>query len=252
MTGINTVIFYSTTIFALAGVQNAFLGTVMVGVLNVIITCLSGYLVDKAGRKILLTTGTWIMFISLVLLGGILLAEHISAGVISIVSVGSMLLYVFGFAIGIGAVQWVVVGEVVPTKIRSKAYSIFVTSNWTANLVISLVTLSLIEALGKAVAPEGSTEAKRQQMGVAVLYLLFSGMCILCLLFLYFLVPETKHPHDDHHPQEGEQEAESVGNGNGATNSTGKKIVSPKNRILGGRQQSGTEALLDQPASSIV
>ncbi len=57
MTGINTVIFYSTTIFALAGVENAFLGTVMVGVLNVVITTLSGYLVDKAGRKILLTRG---------------------------------------------------------------------------------------------------------------------------------------------------------------------------------------------------
>jgi hypothetical protein len=31
-----------------------------------------------------------------------------------------VLMYVMGFAIGLGAVQWVVVGEVVPTKIRSK------------------------------------------------------------------------------------------------------------------------------------
>lgn len=202
MTGINTVIFYSTTIFALAGVENAFLGTVLVGVLNVIITMLSGYLVDKAGRKVLLTTGTWIMLSSLVLLGGILLPDNVPKAAISIVAVGSMLLYVFGFAIGIGAVQWVVVGEVVPTKIRSKAYSIFVTSNWTANLVISLVTLSLIDSLGRAVAPVGATTAKEQQMGVAVLYLLFAGMCALCLLFLYFMVPETKHEHDDHEPHQ--------------------------------------------------
>ncbi len=200
MTGINTVIFYSTTIFALAGVKNAFLGTVLVGVLNVVITMVSGYLVDKAGRKVLLTTGTWIMLVSLVLLGAILLPDNVPAIAISIVAVGAMLLYVFGFAIGIGAVQWVVVGEVVPTKIRSKAYSIFVTSNWTANLVISLVTLSLIDALGKAVAPADAEKAKQQQMGVALLYLCFAGMCVLCLLFLYFMVPETKHEHDDDHP----------------------------------------------------
>lgn len=197
MTGINTVIFYSTTIFALAGVENAFLGTVLVGVLNVFITMVSGYLVDKAGRKVLLTGGTWIMLISLLLLGGILLAENVPALAISIVAVGSMLLYVFGFAIGIGAVQWVVVGEVVPTKIRSKAYSIFVTSNWTANLLISLVTLSLIDTLGEAVAPAGALKAKQQQMGVALLYFCFAGMCVLCLLFLYGMVPETKHEAKD-------------------------------------------------------
>ena len=267
MTGINTVIFYSTTIFALAGVQNAFLGTVMVGVLNVVITTLSGYLVDKAGRKILLTLGTWIMFISLLLLGGILLPEGVSPTAISIVAVGAMLLYVFGFAIGIGAVQWVVVGEVVPTKIRSKAYSIFVTSNWTANLVISLVTLSLIDALGQAVAPAGAPLEEERQMGVAVLYLLFSAMCALCLAFLYLRVPETRHAHDDHEHQEevtGEETA-AVAGGEGEQPVTaagappaGKKmLISPKNRTLmmggAGRQQSGTETLLkDEEPSSIV
>lgn len=268
MTGINTVIFYSTTIFALAGVQNAFLGTVMVGVLNVVITTLSGYLVDKAGRKILLTLGTWIMFISLLLLGGILLPEGVSPTAISIVAVGAMLLYVFGFAIGIGAVQWVVVGEVVPTKIRSKAYSIFVTSNWTANLVISLVTLSLIDALGQAVAPAGAPLEEERQMGVAVLYLLFSGMCALCLAFLYLRVPETRHAHDDHEHQEEEvtgEETAAVAGGEGEQPVTaagappaGKKmLISPKNRTLmmggAGRQQSGTETLLkDEEPSSIV
>lgn len=263
MTGINTVIFYSTTIFALAGVQNAFLGTVMVGVLNVVITTLSGYLVDKAGRKILLTLGTWIMFVSLVLLGAILLAKDVAAATLSIVAVGSMLLYVFGFAIGIGAVQWVVVGEVVPTKIRSKAYSIFVTSNWTANLVISLVTLSLIDALGRGLAPGAPLEQERQT-GVAVLYLLFSGMCLLCLAFLYFMVPETRHAHDDHHEQEQEQGLEqdlataagappSSSSGASSSNNNKKTLSSPKNRTLmmGGRQQSGTETLLNQPASMV-
>jgi hypothetical protein len=60
MTGINTVIFYSTTIFKMAGVQNAFLGTVLVGVLNVLMTMVSGYMVDKAGTSLArMPTITW-------------------------------------------------------------------------------------------------------------------------------------------------------------------------------------------------
>jgi uncharacterized membrane protein YhdT len=210
------------------------------------------------------------MAVSLLLLGGILLPKNVGSAAISIVAVGSMLLYVFGFAIGIGAVQWVVVGEVVPTKIRSKAYSIFVTSNWTANLVISLVTLSLIDALGRGVAPAGASLEEQRQMGVAVLYLLFSGMCLLCLLFLYRMVPSSHddHGHDEHEQveEEVEEEEEVVVSdpgkgGSQATaagappSSSGKKmVVSPKNRTLmvaGKKAESGAEALLNEPASMV-
>ncbi len=203
------------------------------------------------------------MWASLMLLGGILLPKNVSAGAISIVAVGSMLLYVFGFAIGIGAVQWVVVGEVVPTKIRSKAYSIFVTSNWTANLVISLVTLSLIDALGRGVAPEGASIEQQRQMGVAVLYLIFSGMCLLCLLFLYSMVQEPKHDH--HHVEEHAEvaiETEGVSaaaDGEALATAAGapaaKKVaISPKHRTLmmGGKQPSGAETLLNEQSASVV
>ena len=57
MTGINSVIFYSTTIFSFAGFNESILATVSVGVVNVGATVCSAYIVDKAGRKTLLVAG---------------------------------------------------------------------------------------------------------------------------------------------------------------------------------------------------
>ena len=49
----------------------------------------------------------------------------------------------------------------VPTKIKSKAYSFFVTINWTCNLMVSLFTLSAIDALGKLGSPSGTAYSKQ-------------------------------------------------------------------------------------------
>jgi hypothetical protein len=59
------------------------------------------------------------------------------------------------------------VGEVVPTKIRSKAYSLFVTTNWTANLVVALFTLSAIDGLGgvkEGMADQDAYKAGQQKV----------------------------------------------------------------------------------------
>ncbi len=61
ITGINSVVFYSTTIFGLAGFDEAIIGTSLVGVVNVVTTIITSNLIDKYGRKVLLLTGTSIM-----------------------------------------------------------------------------------------------------------------------------------------------------------------------------------------------
>lgn len=72
----------------------------------------------------------------------------------------------------------------------AQAYSLFVTSNWTANLIVSLTTLTLIDTLGGV--ENAVNKAAAKQKGVAILYLIFAAICVLCLGFLYFMVPETK------------------------------------------------------------
>ncbi|RYH20671.1 hypothetical protein EON65_22780 [archaeon] len=61
ITGINSVVFYSTTIFELAGFSESIIGTAIVGLLNFCMTLVSTVLIDKMGRRILLLRGTYIM-----------------------------------------------------------------------------------------------------------------------------------------------------------------------------------------------
>ena len=60
-TGINSVVFYSTTIFGLAGFHDSILATACVAAVNLGTTLLAAYMIDFVGRKILLLTGTYIM-----------------------------------------------------------------------------------------------------------------------------------------------------------------------------------------------
>ncbi len=74
MTGINSVIFYSTTIFTFAGFDESILGTAAVTLVNFIATIFSAYYVDKMGRKFLLTVGTFTMLVALIVLSSVLIS----------------------------------------------------------------------------------------------------------------------------------------------------------------------------------
>lgn len=63
ITGINSVIFYSTTIFGLAGFSQAIIGTSLVGAINVGATIVTSRIIDATGRKILLLCGTYVMYV---------------------------------------------------------------------------------------------------------------------------------------------------------------------------------------------
>ncbi|GMF24957.1 unnamed protein product [Phytophthora fragariaefolia] len=106
MTGINTVMLYSAKIFHFAGVTNPFFATVVVGFTNVGITIISVRFVDSYGRRPLLIVGTTVMIIALGVLSGSLLYLNDNLEVQGMVAVISVLAFVGGFAVGLGAVVW--------------------------------------------------------------------------------------------------------------------------------------------------
>lgn len=142
ITGINSVIFYSSTIFGFAGFDNAIAATVAVGAINFTATGVATYLVDIYGRKQLLWVGTNIMNGALIMLAVVLLGANDAGVVQGVFAVIAVLAYVVGFAIGLGAVSWVVLSEIMSTHLRSKAFGLFVSINWGCNLVIGLTTLT--------------------------------------------------------------------------------------------------------------
>jgi hypothetical protein len=77
--------------------------------------------------------------------------------------------------------------------VRVKAVSVFLSVNWSSNLLIGLFTLTSIDALGGVASGQSDDEVGREEKrGVAYLYLIFASVVASTLAFLFFYVPETK------------------------------------------------------------
>jgi len=177
ITGINTVIYYAPIIMQSAGIPSAsgaILATAGVGVVNVLMTLVSMWLIDRVGRRPLLLIGIAGMALALGALG---MAFHGAAPSTSStwLAVISVMAYVASFAISLGPIFWLLIAEIYPLKIRSSAEGLSATFNWSSNLVVSLTFLTLL-----------------QFMGPARTFWLYGLLAVAAWIFSFYLVPETK------------------------------------------------------------
>lgn len=176
-TGINTIIYYAPTIFEFAGFGShrvAILATIGVGTVNVLMTIVAIWLLDKIGRKPLLYIGMAGMTISLAILGIAFYLPSLS-GILKWIAVGSVLFYIASFAISLGPIFWLMIAEIYPLKIRGRAMSLATLANWGFNMIVAASFLTLTDKLGKA----GT-------------FWLFAVICVVGIIYSYFFVPETK------------------------------------------------------------
>ena len=176
VTGINTVIYYAPVIFQSSGLSSAsaaILATAGIGIVNVVMTVIAIWLVDRVGRRPLLLGGLLGMGVSLCLLATAFLLGH--GGWLSLLTATTLAAYVGFFAIGLGPVFWLLIAELFPLAIRAHGMSMATIVNWLANLIVALTFLDMTEMLGRP--------------GV---FFLYAGFTFAALVFAYRLVPETK------------------------------------------------------------
>jgi len=173
ITGINSIMYYAPVIFQSigAGASNAIMQTAMIGGGNLIFTFVAISLVDRLGRKPLLIGGVSGMIISLTSIATAFYFQRTDGYIILFL----ILIYIASFSASVGAVTWVIVSEIFPNKLRSKAMSVSIVSLWIANFILILVFPLMLSRLGGASA-----------------FLIFDVMCVLLLLFAVFKLPETK------------------------------------------------------------
>jgi sugar porter (SP) family MFS transporter len=177
ITGINTVIYYAPLIIQSAGISSAsgaILATAGIGVVNVLLTILSMWLIDRKGRRPLLLVGIVGMAVTLGVLGFVFRMSNQSSGM-AWLAVISLMAYVGSFAISLGPIFWLLISEIYPLKIRNSAEGLAATFIWGANLLITLTFLTLLEKLG----PSGT-------------FWLYGVSAIAAGIFSYYYVPETK------------------------------------------------------------
>jgi len=144
--GINTIIYYAPTVFLIAGFEGAkaaITATISVGVINVLSTIVSMSVIDKIGRRKLYFIGLTGMAIALAALGFFFLyREGLGEGMRYMI-VGSVLVYIFFFAISLGPLGWLMISEVFPLKVRGLGMSIGSLSNWLFNALVTFTFLKL-------------------------------------------------------------------------------------------------------------
>ncbi len=125
--GITALLSFLPEVFKSAGqnASDAFFQSVLVGAVNLILTIVAIWLVDRTGRRTLILFGTAAQTLALSAVGCLYLTKEPGIGVL----VGIMA-FVAGHAVGNGAVCWVIISEIFPTKVRGAAMSIATTAIW--------------------------------------------------------------------------------------------------------------------------
>ncbi|XP_052194972.1 sugar transporter ERD6-like 6 [Diospyros lotus] len=180
LSGINAVLFYSTNIFESAGVSSSNIATFGLGTLQVIATGVTTWLMDKAGRRLLLTVSSSIMTISLFLvsisflLKGYILQDSPFHSFLGILSLTGLVAFVAGFSLGVGAIPWVIMSEILPVNIKGLAGSVATLLNWmTAWGVTMTANLLLVWSRGGTFA-------------------IYTVVSVFTVVFVQLWVPETK------------------------------------------------------------
>ncbi len=176
-TGINAVLYYGPQIFSLAGIssdKNAIFATLLVAITNVLATVIALVLVDRLGRKPLLYAGIGGMTTALFVLA---LCFHNQAGLgksLGMIATICLMSFIACYAFSIGPIAWILVSEVFPLRLRGRGVAAATLSFGTSNFLVSLTFLSLIKAVGNSLT-----------------FVIFGVFCILTLVFVRFVIPET-------------------------------------------------------------
>ncbi|CAL64999.1 sugar porter family MFS transporter [Christiangramia forsetii] len=172
LSGINAFLYYAPRIFESAGLgeSTALLSSIGIGVINLLFTLLGVFLIDRLGRKQLMLYGSIGYIISLSLVAA---AFFLNWGGLWVPIF--LFLFIASHAIGQGAVIWVFISEIFPNRLRASGQAFGSSTHW----VLAAIIPSTIPFLFSTIGP-------------GYVFAFFAFMMVLQLIFVVFMMPETK------------------------------------------------------------
>ncbi|KAG4167086.1 hypothetical protein ERO13_A13G172800v2 [Gossypium hirsutum] len=155
--GYNGVVFYANQIFTSAGVPPN-VGSILYACLQIIVLLLGAVIIDKAGRRPLLMISA-----SGMLLGSLLTGASFG-----------LKIYMGSYCLGLGGIPWIVMSEIFPLHIKGIAGSLVTLVSWGGSWVVSFTFSFLMDW---------------NSYGT---FLMFAIFCVVAIVFIWKLVPETK------------------------------------------------------------
>ena len=177
-TGINAVLYYAPTVFKQVGFVSLTAQmwcAVLIGLVNVLTTVLAIRYLDKIGRKPILYFGMTIMVVALFTLTWVMHHHSNYAPWQNQLAVAATMVYIFGFAISLGPVVWIICAEIFPLSYRDIGVMLTTVSNWGFNFILAQSFPMLLT-----------------HISMAWIFLVFGIMTVVGILLVKFFVPETR------------------------------------------------------------
>ena len=178
--GINTIIYYAPTTLTNVGygAAAAIYANLIIGVVNVGMTFVAIWLIDRVGRKPLLLTGLVGMVLSLTVLGvsSLLLPQPSNpTDPEAIITLLCLAGFIISFAATWGPTVWVMLPEVLPLRVRGTAMGVAIFLHWLANFAVAQTFPVFLASWGPGIT-----------------FLGYAVIGVLAFLFVGTLVTETK------------------------------------------------------------
>ncbi|KAJ6464143.1 general substrate transporter [Mycena vitilis] len=179
-TGINFIFYFGTSFFQTLGtISNPFLISLITTLVNVLMTPVSFYIIERFGRRRILILGGSSMVVCQFIVAIIGVATpQVPGGTAVKAEIAFICLNIASFASTWGPAAWVVVGEMFPLPIRSRGVGMSTASNWFWNCIIGVITPYFVSADKLDLGPK--------------VFFIWGSTAVLSTLFAYFLVSETK------------------------------------------------------------
>ena len=175
MSGINAIIYFAPRVFEMAGIGKsaAFLQSAGIGLANLIFTMIGLYLIDRLGRKKLMLIGSVGYILSLGAVAAAFYFQYLGGMIVPVI----FFFFIASHAIGQGAVIWVFISEIFPNQVRSYGQSLGSSIHW----IMAAVVTSVFPIF-----------ANNPNIGPSKIFLFFTIMMMVQLLWVIFRMPETK------------------------------------------------------------
>ncbi|KAF5453949.1 hypothetical protein F2P56_023658 [Juglans regia] len=173
--GLNGFGFYASTIFESAGCSIK-LGTIAAAVVQISMTAVGVFLIDKCGRLPLLLISAAGSCIGCLLTGFAFFLQDLQCGkdLVAMMVLIGVLVYWASFELGMGGIPWIMMSEIFPINIKGSAGSLVTLVSWIGSWLTSYTFNFLFE--WSSAGP----------------FFIYAGVCGMGVLFIAKMVPETK------------------------------------------------------------
>ncbi len=176
ITGVNAIVYFAPTLMNQLGmsVENSIYTSIVIGTVSVVACWVGLQIIDRVGRRTLLSFGLGVNVLALVVLAFTYRAAEGNAA-LAFTALAVMAIFIASQQAAVSPTTWLLISEIVPLRVRGLGMGLAGLALWVANWAVAQFFLPLVEAVSATTT-----------------FLIFAGLGLAALGFIRAAVPETR------------------------------------------------------------